>query len=632
MDDLDDTTLSVLQAADVDEGVLKTLSRDDLLDLLPGPQNFLRRKKLWDHIHPKVQSENAVREAIDQPSMLPSQPSTHAMLPSLPSQPSTSAMWPSPPRTSTPKSHHQKTVKMPDPPEYVVYTDSELDLVRSQYFELLRSGKGSQCKMSKDLFCRLIRNTVTSMVAIFRASSSCQEQLYPSKREIQAVAEKIVDYYPMLQDSSNTPYLTVYSKMYKRIQNIKSPRKRQGQMPQRGVPKKRSLLESSLEDDSDASTNLSVASTVILPDSDDNDAELSQDQDSRKTQARHYQTLQTMYSKPKSKPNGSDVAQILDLEFEARRAFIDSDATKEEDKAAKIMDAYPCFRDPRHAVDELGRILGGANSKYIDDTKKRWQTFCTNVQFYGLWKKVLKPPIPVDMAGVGPRGHARSLQIHLFPYKVNGKRRQTTFCRSSDFTIALLKALPSLFPSPTPPPKRLGGASEALIHVLEKNEDPNKYLEKRQLSSPVLLYDGSTCILAIGNYPKGTSTVSCLLIGGRGFRRGLPLPPVSLVVDGASGSLVSIRHSVRGILTVDGFGRRPSSYSSRCSVIWFCRMKGGSVCCPWTRLGWPPGLGYTRPGVHPAWGTPGLGYTRPGVHPAWGTPGLGYTRPGVVSS
>ncbi|KAJ8269426.1 hypothetical protein COCON_G00120330 [Conger conger] len=73
--------------------------------------------------------------------------------------------------------------------------------------------------------------------------------------------------------------------------------------------------------------------------------------------------------------------------------------------------------------------------------------------------------------------------------------------RGADFTIALLKALPSLFPSPTPPPKRLGGASEALIHVLERNEDPNKYLEKHPLSSPVLLYDGSACILSIGNYP-----------------------------------------------------------------------------------------------------------------------------------
>lgn len=55
-----------------------------------------------------------------------------------------------------------------------------------------------------------------------------------------------------------------------------------------------------------------------------------------------------MYSKTNSKPNKSDVAQILDLEFEARRAFIDSDATKEEDRAVKIMNAYPCFQDPQH--------------------------------------------------------------------------------------------------------------------------------------------------------------------------------------------------------------------------------------------------------------------------------------------
>ncbi|KAL2095845.1 hypothetical protein ACEWY4_007993 [Coilia grayii] len=429
----------------------------------------MRRKKLWDGI----QTKNAVNEAADQPSAI-------AVL-SSPPQTSTPKSLP---QTSTPKSLGLKTVKMPDPPEYVVYTDSELDMVRSQYFELLRNGKGSQSKMSKELFCRLIRNTVTSMVAILRASGSGQEQMYPSKSELRAVAEKIVDYYPMLRDSSDMPYvsasslqkyysgLTVYSKMYKRVQNIKSPRKRQGRMPQRGVPK-RSLFQSSPDDESDASTastNVSVASTVIHPDSDDGNSDFSPDQDSRKTQARHYKTLQMMYSKTNSKPNKSDVAQILNLEFEARRAFIDSDVTKEEDRAAKIMDAYPCFKDPQHAIDELGRILGGTNRTYIDDTNKRWETFCANVQFYGLWKKVLKPPISADMHG-------------------------------ADFTIALLKALPSLFPSPTPPPKRLGGASEALIHVLEENEDPNTYLDKRPLSSPVLLYDGSACILAIGKFP-----------------------------------------------------------------------------------------------------------------------------------
>lgn len=42
-------------------------------------------------------------------------------------------------------------MKMPDPPEYVVYTDSELDMVRSQYFALLRNGKEQDCKMSSSV-------------------------------------------------------------------------------------------------------------------------------------------------------------------------------------------------------------------------------------------------------------------------------------------------------------------------------------------------------------------------------------------------------------------------------------------------------------------------------------------------
>ena len=159
---------------------------------------------------------------------------------------------------------------------------------------------GASIFLSKDLFCRLIRNTVTSMVVILHASSSCQEQMYPSYSEIRAMAKKIVDYYPMLRDSSDMPYASAFSlsnnevrlgcgwsydsniyflqlTVYSGVQNIKCPKKRQGRMPQRGVPK-RSLFESSLEDDSDASTvstNLSVASTVILPDSDDGNNELS---------------------------------------------------------------------------------------------------------------------------------------------------------------------------------------------------------------------------------------------------------------------------------------------------------------------------------------------------------------------
>ncbi|KAF0035386.1 hypothetical protein F2P81_013144 [Scophthalmus maximus] len=106
-----------------------------------------------------------------------------------------------------------------------------------------------------------------------------------------------------------------------------------------------------------------------------------------------------MYKKPNAKPNQGDVAQILDLEFKARRAFIDADITKEEDRPTKVFEAYPCFRVTRNAMDELRRIVGGTNCKYIEETKGRWADFCAKVQFYGVWKKALKPPFPLDLRG-----------------------------------------------------------------------------------------------------------------------------------------------------------------------------------------------------------------------------------------
>lgn len=129
----------------------------------------------------------------------------------------TCAMLTSQPQTSTPVHENTaKTVKLPDPPEYVVYTDSELDMVRSQYFDLLRNGNENVYKMSKDLSCRLIRNTITSMVAILRASPLGKEERYPSKHELRAVSQKIVDYYPMLRDTSDMPYVSYFaSKTFK---------------------------------------------------------------------------------------------------------------------------------------------------------------------------------------------------------------------------------------------------------------------------------------------------------------------------------------------------------------------------------------------------------------------------------
>lgn len=34
-------------AANIGEDLLRSLSRDDIKDLFPGPENFLRRRALW---------------------------------------------------------------------------------------------------------------------------------------------------------------------------------------------------------------------------------------------------------------------------------------------------------------------------------------------------------------------------------------------------------------------------------------------------------------------------------------------------------------------------------------------------------------------------------------------------------
>ncbi|KAI4826488.1 hypothetical protein KUCAC02_029935, partial [Chaenocephalus aceratus] len=155
--------------------------------------------------------------------------------------------------------------------------------------------------------------------------------------------------------------------------------------------------------------------------------------------------LQAMY-KTKARPNKMDVARLLDLEIQARRAFIDSDVTKEQDRPSKILKAYPCFGELDHLMDELGWVLNQGNSHFLMELKTRWGTFLKH-------------------------------------------------------SIAMMKALPEMFPSPMAPPKKLRHASEAVLHVLESAEDPNTFLQTRPLSSPVVIICETNCILAIGTMP-----------------------------------------------------------------------------------------------------------------------------------
>ena len=63
-------------------------------------------------------------------------------------------------------------------------------------------------------------------------------------------------------------------------------------------------------------------------------------------QARHYRHLQEMCRK--NKQNQDDVSQLLELEFEGRRQFIDSETLKEADRPGKILEAYSCIKNIDH--------------------------------------------------------------------------------------------------------------------------------------------------------------------------------------------------------------------------------------------------------------------------------------------
>ncbi|CAG6016231.1 unnamed protein product [Menidia menidia] len=134
MEELDEMTVSVLNAASIDEALLHSLSRDDLRDLFPGPENFLRSKQLWALI--SQEGENAA---------LPDKagPGERGTVSSLQGSP------PVYPHTSTPvvKKTPRKTLQLPSPPEYVIYTDTELELARKHHFEMAHTGREGESAM-----------------------------------------------------------------------------------------------------------------------------------------------------------------------------------------------------------------------------------------------------------------------------------------------------------------------------------------------------------------------------------------------------------------------------------------------------------------------------------------------------
>ncbi|KAG9272182.1 hypothetical protein AMEX_G13143 [Astyanax mexicanus] len=122
-------------------------------------------------------------------------------------------------------------------------------------------------------------------------------------------------------------------------------------------------------------------------------------------------------------------------------------------------------------MDELRRILQPANQSFVTELRQRWKTFCSKVQFYGVMKKVMRPPMTLDEV---------------------------------QQSIDLLKGLPVLFPSGVAPPKKLGQPSEALFHILTPSENAAAFLSRFPLSSPLLLIDEENFVISFGKNPVTT--------------------------------------------------------------------------------------------------------------------------------
>ncbi|KAI4881948.1 hypothetical protein NFI96_017380, partial [Prochilodus magdalenae] len=107
----------------------------------------------------------------------------------------------------------------------------------------------------------------------------------------------------------------------------------------------------------------------------------------------------------------------------------------------------------------------------IGELKGRWKVFGSKSQFYGVMKKVMRPPMTLD---------------------------EVQPC------IEIWKGLPALFPSGVPPPKKLGQPSEALFHILMisvPSENAAAFLGRHPLSCPLLLIHQENCMIAIGKNP-----------------------------------------------------------------------------------------------------------------------------------
>ncbi|TKS65612.1 hypothetical protein D9C73_028049 [Collichthys lucidus] len=433
------------------------------------------------------------------------------------------------PRTSTPVV--KKTLHLPSPPQYVIYTDTELELARKHHFEMACTGREGGSAMSKELRCRLVRNTVTSMISILRASHQGEELRYPSKHEVTAMAKRLVEYYPMLQDEDESiKHMSMYSYLQKRILNVKTPQKKQGPRPERSSSTKRRHTDFSPSDQPTEEPAIylqerTLFSPVLVfdgsrcllaigntPISDRLNA-VSMSKVQRLLQQGHdewyverrdlYHTL--LYE---AHTAGSASSQKGILSFARAAATYTPLIAPSPLPSARVLrrahlimeiEKMPMYRHQLLSV--TGEILcidgtrkalkkiygdGQGTMQYVTSVLNEWGQFVTTAvvvaaaaESEGCYACMAR-----GLIARFRRANAPGVQLYVSVKVVvlNGVWLNKYRCRrGSNYLEGLHAHLFNAFGEPT--------------------EEPAIYLQERTLFSPVLVFDGSRCLLAIGNTP-----------------------------------------------------------------------------------------------------------------------------------
>ncbi|XP_028414921.1 uncharacterized protein LOC114538008 [Dendronephthya gigantea] len=382
---LDIEAYDILQDASVNEDMLMDFSRDDLKDLFAGADKFLLRKKIWNIIEKArgckekmLESPNSAKVKINQtPVVNPQTPPVQKHLGISQSQllRSPSSWLESPPSPASVDLTSSQVITPAPSPAFVVYTDNEI----------VCSAKTGD--ISQDLFNRLIRNTVSNMRS---ACHSLPVPREPTSLEMGEMAKVLCQKYPCLERASEltgseSGHLFVLSKIKKRLGNVVPAKKRQGKVPARSN-KRIKLDMPELGDSSDPlkKGSESESSSTETTDGSNEDTGLC---------ARHYSALER--EQRKCKPNPKVINKYLNLEFSSRRQLIQE--TKKDERPSKILELYPCFKDPNEVVEEVRRCLKlketGNPESYMTSRVSLLEKKVDQMIYYGISKSAIQPPM-----------------------------------------------------------------------------------------------------------------------------------------------------------------------------------------------------------------------------------------------